>query len=74
MVLIKGHRDKLGALEKSQLTLTKRQYDLKDPWEITLFIQYKIITHGLSSHCQLRILQLSTASRQLIFTTPSRRS
>lgn len=62
MVLIKEHKDKVGASQKSQLTLTKRQCYLKDPWEITLFIQYKIITHGLSSQCQLRILQPSAAS------------
>lgn len=31
-------RDKLGALQKSQLTISKRQCYLKDRWEITLFI------------------------------------
>lgn len=61
LVLIKGYRDKSGALKLSQLALTKMQCYLKEPWEMTLFIQYKIITHGLSGLCQLRILHFLPA-------------
>lgn len=61
LVLIKGYGDKSGALKLCQLTLTKMQCYLKEPWEMTLFIQYKIITHGLSGLCQLRILRFLPA-------------